>query len=52
MDFEETIAALASGKINADPMVTDVIALEQVPAAFEALRKPTTQAKVLIEFPH
>jgi (R,R)-butanediol dehydrogenase/meso-butanediol dehydrogenase/diacetyl reductase len=51
-DFEETIAALASGKINADPMVTDVIALEQVPATFEALRKPTTQAKVLIEFPH
>jgi hypothetical protein len=29
-----------------------VIALDQVPAAFEALRKPTTQAKVLIEFPH
>lgn len=51
-DFEETIAALASGKINADPMVTDIIGLEQVPATFEALRKPTTQAKVLIEFPH
>jgi len=51
-DFEETIAALAGAKINADPMVTDIIALDQVPATFEALRKPTTQAKVLIEFPH
>jgi (R,R)-butanediol dehydrogenase / meso-butanediol dehydrogenase / diacetyl reductase len=51
-DFEETIAALAGGKVHADPLVTDVIALDQVPATFEALRKPTTQAKVLIEFPH
>ncbi|HKD68617.1 MAG TPA: alcohol dehydrogenase catalytic domain-containing protein [Candidatus Binataceae bacterium] len=51
-DFDETIAALAGGKLNADALVTDVIKLEQVPAAFEMLRKPTTQAKVLIEFPH
>jgi (R,R)-butanediol dehydrogenase/meso-butanediol dehydrogenase/diacetyl reductase len=51
-DFEETMEALAGAKINADALVTDVIALDQVPAAFEALRKPTTQAKVLIEFPH
>jgi (R,R)-butanediol dehydrogenase / meso-butanediol dehydrogenase / diacetyl reductase len=51
-DFEETIAALAGSRIDADPLVTDVITLEQVPAAFEMLRKPTTQAKVLIEFPH
>jgi (R,R)-butanediol dehydrogenase/meso-butanediol dehydrogenase/diacetyl reductase len=50
-DFEETIQALATGRINADPLITDVIGLEQVPAAFEALRKPTSQAKVLIEFP-
>ena len=33
-------------------MVTDVIGLDGVPAAFEALRKPSSQAKVLIEFPH
>jgi 2-desacetyl-2-hydroxyethyl bacteriochlorophyllide A dehydrogenase len=51
-DFEETIAALAGSRINADPLVTDVIALEQVPAAFEMLRKPTRQVKVMIEFPH
>jgi 2-desacetyl-2-hydroxyethyl bacteriochlorophyllide A dehydrogenase len=51
-DFDETIAALSSGRINADPLVTDIIALDQVPATFELLRTPTTQAKVLIEFPH
>jgi len=51
-DFEETIDALNTSRINADPMVTDIISLEQVPATFETLRKPTSQAKVLIEFPH
>ncbi len=51
-DFEETIAALATSKIDADSMVTDIIGLEQVPATFAALSRPTTQAKVLIEFPH
>jgi 2-desacetyl-2-hydroxyethyl bacteriochlorophyllide A dehydrogenase len=51
-DFEETIAALKDSKIDADPMVTDIIGIEQVPATFAALSKPTTQAKVLIEFPH
>lgn len=51
-DFEETIGALAAGSIDPAPMVTDIIGIEQVPATFEALRQPTTQAKVLIEFPH
>jgi (R,R)-butanediol dehydrogenase/meso-butanediol dehydrogenase/diacetyl reductase len=51
-DFEDSMTALAQGKVNADPLITDVIALEQVPASFEALRKPSTQAKVMIEFPH
>jgi (R,R)-butanediol dehydrogenase/meso-butanediol dehydrogenase/diacetyl reductase len=50
--FQETIAALSSGKINAKPMVTDVIGVERVPEMFEALRRPTTQAKVIVEFPH
>jgi (R,R)-butanediol dehydrogenase/meso-butanediol dehydrogenase/diacetyl reductase len=51
-EFHETIDALASGLINAKPMVTDVIKVDEVPAMFEALRKPTGQAKVLVEFPH
>ena len=51
-EFEETIAALATGSINAQPMITDVIRVDQVPAMFEVLRKPTTQGKVMVEFPH
>jgi len=51
-DFDETIEALASAKIKPQPMVTDVIAVEQVPEMFEALRRPGARAKVLVEFPH
>jgi (R,R)-butanediol dehydrogenase / meso-butanediol dehydrogenase / diacetyl reductase len=51
-EFGETIDALASGKVNAKPMITDVIGLDEVPAMFDALRKPGTRAKVLVEFPH
>jgi len=51
-EFKETIEALASGKVNAKPMITDIISLDEVPAMFEALRKPGTRAKVLLEFPH
>ncbi len=51
-EFEETIEALATGKVNAKPMITDIIGIDEVPAMFEALRKPGTRAKVLVEFPH
>jgi (R,R)-butanediol dehydrogenase/meso-butanediol dehydrogenase/diacetyl reductase len=51
-EFEEALDALASGKVNPKPMITDVIGLAEVPAMFDALRKPGTRAKVLIEFPH
>ncbi len=51
-DFQETIDAMASGLIDPKPLVTDVISIEQVPAMFQTLNRPTTQAKVLVEFPH
>ena len=51
-DFDETIKALASGRIKPQPMVTDVIGVDQVPEMFEALRKPGGRAKVIVEFPH
>ncbi|MFN3642868.1 MAG: zinc-binding dehydrogenase [Gemmobacter sp.] len=47
-DFAIVLDALASGRIDAAPMVTDVVGLEDLPEAFEALRSPTTQVKVLI----
>jgi (R,R)-butanediol dehydrogenase/meso-butanediol dehydrogenase/diacetyl reductase len=51
-EFEEVIDALATGKINPKPMITDVIAVEELPAMFDALRQPGTRAKVMVEFPH
>jgi hypothetical protein len=33
-------------------MVTDVIAVDQVPEMFQALKRPGARAKVLVEFPH
>jgi (R,R)-butanediol dehydrogenase / meso-butanediol dehydrogenase / diacetyl reductase len=51
-EFEETIAALAAGKIDPRPMVTDVIGVDQVPEMFHSLRKPGGRAKVMVEFPH
>jgi (R,R)-butanediol dehydrogenase/meso-butanediol dehydrogenase/diacetyl reductase len=51
-DFDETIDALATGKVKPQPMVTDIIGVEQVPEMFQALRQPGARAKVLVEFPH
>ena len=31
------------------PMITDRVGLDALPEAFEALRKPSTQCKVLVE---
>jgi (R,R)-butanediol dehydrogenase/meso-butanediol dehydrogenase/diacetyl reductase len=50
-DFDDTIEALATGRIKPQSMVTDVIAIDQVPEMFTALRKPGARAKVLVEFP-
>ncbi|MGH7935251.1 MAG: zinc-binding dehydrogenase, partial [Candidatus Binataceae bacterium] len=51
-EFDETIAALAGGRIQPQAMVTDVIEVERVPEMFQTLRKPGAHAKVLVEFPH
>ncbi len=51
-EFQQTIDALASGAIDATPMITDVIDVGQVPAMFDALKHPGTRAKVMVEFSH
>ncbi|HKD70297.1 MAG TPA: alcohol dehydrogenase catalytic domain-containing protein [Candidatus Binataceae bacterium] len=48
-DFETTIDALATGRIKAEPMITDVVSLDEVPAMFERLHQPNGPAKVMIE---
>ncbi len=48
-DFQLTLDMLASGRIRADALVTDVVDLAGLPSAFEALRTPSTQCKVIVE---
>jgi len=49
-EFQETIDALASKRIDPRPMITDIIRVDQVPDMFEALKTPGTHAKVMVEF--
>jgi (R,R)-butanediol dehydrogenase/meso-butanediol dehydrogenase/diacetyl reductase len=49
-DFETCLAMLAERRIDVSPMVTDVVSLDELPAAFEALRTPSHQCKVLTKF--
>lgn len=46
-DFETCMAMLAEGRVDISPMVTDVVSLEELPQAFEDLRTPGHQCKVL-----
>lgn len=49
-DFETCLAMLGEGRIDVAPMITDVVSLDELPAAFEALRAPSHQCKVLTRF--
>jgi (R,R)-butanediol dehydrogenase/meso-butanediol dehydrogenase/diacetyl reductase len=48
-DFDYVIAMIASDRIDVDAMVTDIVDLNALPGAFEALRKPSHQCKVMLE---
>ena len=48
-DFEFTIDMMIAGRIDASAMITNVVSLDELPAAFEALRSPTDQCKVVID---
>ena len=43
------IGMIASDRVDVSHMVTDIIDLNGLPDAFEALRKPTHQCKVMLE---
>ena len=47
--FEAAFTRWPDGLIKAEPMITDVVSLEQVPAMFERLYQPNGPAKVMIE---
>ena len=48
-DFDYVISMIAADRIEAMPMITDVVSLDELPKAFEALRHPTHQCKVMLE---
>ncbi|MEM6709726.1 MAG: alcohol dehydrogenase catalytic domain-containing protein [Pseudomonadota bacterium] len=48
-DWDFTIEMMVAGRIDASPMITNVVSLDELPAAFEALRSPTDQCKVIID---
>ena len=45
---EFILEMLAAGRIDPAPMITHRIGLDDLPAAFEALRTPTDQCKVMV----
>ena len=48
-DFDYVIAMIASDRVDVSPMITDIVDLDALPSAFEALRKPSHQCKVMLE---
>jgi threonine dehydrogenase-like Zn-dependent dehydrogenase len=51
LEFRDTLQMLAEGKVDPSPMVTGVVGLGGVDAAFEELADPESHAKILID-PH
>jgi (R,R)-butanediol dehydrogenase/meso-butanediol dehydrogenase/diacetyl reductase len=47
-DFETCVAMLGERRIDVAPLVTDIVSLDELPPAFEALRFPDRQCKVLV----
>jgi len=48
-EFAGTLNAIADGRIDVAPLITDRVRLDDVPQAFETLRTPGDQAKILVE---
>ena len=49
LEFRDTLHMLADGKLDAKPLLTGLVGLDGVAAAFDALAKPEQHAKVLID---
>jgi 2-desacetyl-2-hydroxyethyl bacteriochlorophyllide A dehydrogenase len=49
-EFGQTLRHIAEGDIDVAPILTGVVAPEEVPAAFEALRDPERHAKIVVSF--
>jgi (R,R)-butanediol dehydrogenase/meso-butanediol dehydrogenase/diacetyl reductase len=47
-DFQFVVDMLAADRIKVDGMITDIVPFSAFPTAFEALRRPTSQCKILL----
>ncbi len=47
-DFERTVELLEHGRIRPGPMISERVGLDAVPAAFDALERPSEQGKLLV----
>ena len=47
-DFAHSLAMIQQGRINPAPFITHTVDLDGLPAAFEAIKSPTDQCKVMV----
>jgi (R,R)-butanediol dehydrogenase/meso-butanediol dehydrogenase/diacetyl reductase len=48
-DYQIALESLAKGHVEPRAMITEVVSLDNLPAVFESLRKPSQQCKVMID---
>jgi threonine dehydrogenase-like Zn-dependent dehydrogenase len=49
-EFEEALHAIAAGRIDPSPLITRIVSLDELPAAFAAPADPM-DCKTVLEFP-
>ena len=47
-EFGQALQWIADGAVDLEPMITDTVTIEEIPAAFTALSDPERQAKILV----
>jgi threonine dehydrogenase-like Zn-dependent dehydrogenase len=48
-EFARALRAIAEGEVDISPMITGEVGLDAMPGAFEALGRPETHVKILVE---
>lgn len=47
-EFAQALDWISTGVVDLEPVITDTVTIDQIPAAFAALRDPGSQAKILV----
>jgi (R,R)-butanediol dehydrogenase/meso-butanediol dehydrogenase/diacetyl reductase len=47
-EFAQALDWISKGVVELEPVITDTVTIDQIPAAFAALRDPGSQAKILV----